>query len=73
MKIDGLGTAMQPEYLAPYPGNGEVGDKGDEDSIEETTPKLHVPQVRSGDTMRPMHSQDRSLRWQRKTRKCTRW
>jgi len=54
MKIDGLGPASLPEFLAPVASataaaakNGEDGDEGDEDSIEETRPKVQVPRSKA--------------------------
>ena len=50
MRIDGLGAASLPEYLAPVVSapataaqNGEEDDKGDEDIIGETIQRIVVP------------------------------
>lgn len=73
MKIDGLGAASLLEYLAPVAsaaataaGNREDGDEGGEDSIEETTPKIQVPQSK-------VRRYNEANALTRQIRKCTIW
>ena len=79
MMIDGLGAASLPRYLAPITSaataarNGDDDDKGDDDSIGATVPRIRAPTVRIRVTTVALQSQNRFLTWQRQTRMCMRW
>ena len=53
MMIDGLGAASLPRYLAPITSaataarNGEDDDKGDDDSIGATLPRIRAPNCKN--------------------------